>query len=410
MGWTTPAELKAQLARRWARGELPREAVRRAIALADQVSHPDDSLFPLKLVLKGPSSAELSDQFEAARAWAAALAAQPHLRIERRELRHRVQGTQQLPEQAWVDTLEDALALLGKRADAQRLSTLATLTRSELPAALPWLARRPLQALEYAEAWPRLLAVVAWIRAHPQPAVYLRQVDLPGVHSKFIEAHRAVLSELCQAARSSASVAQDDSPMDTGGGVSQFARRHGFLDKPTRIRFRVLDAGLRLLPGQQHRLPDITLDATSFAALELPVRRVFITENEVNLLAFPPTPGAIVLFGAGYGWASISDARWLAGCEIHYWGDIDTHGFAILNQLRSHFEHVQALLMDTPTLLAHEALWGEEPQQVTHDLPRLRPHERDTYDLLRDNRLRPRLRLEQERVGFARLCAALQHL
>ena len=36
----------------------------------------------------------------------------------------------------------------------------------------------------------RLLDVVTWLRAHPRPGIYLRQVDLPGIHSKFIERHK----------------------------------------------------------------------------------------------------------------------------------------------------------------------------------------------------------------------------
>ena len=48
-------------------------------------------------------------------------------------------------------------------------------------ALLPWLLRSPLQSLALAEHWPRLLAVVAWVQAHPRPGVYLRQVDAPGV-------------------------------------------------------------------------------------------------------------------------------------------------------------------------------------------------------------------------------------
>lgn len=44
--------------------------------------------------------------------------------------------------------------------------------------------------------WLHLLAVVAWIEQHPRPGIYLWQVDLSGVHSKFIETHRAVPAEL----------------------------------------------------------------------------------------------------------------------------------------------------------------------------------------------------------------------
>lgn len=191
-------------------------------------------------------------------------------------------------------------------------------------------------------------------------------------------------------------------------GVGQFALRYGFRDKPVRIRFRVLDPVLALLPGVM--LPDIALDADSFAALDVPIRRVFITENETNFLAFPPVARSIVVFGAGYGWDALARAEWLTRCTVHYWGDIDTHGAAILDQLRGCFAHVESFLMDRSTLLAHEALWGEEHDQATHALSRLTPAEHALFDELRTNCIRVGLRLEQERIGFQWVKAALAEM
>lgn len=380
MSWTTPRDLRTQLARFWERGDLLRPLVT------------GEAKFPLRLMLKGPSSAELSDRFEAVRTWVAEVMSMPHIRIEWREVRHRVQGLQRLPEQIWVDTLDGALTLLAKRRDAERLSQVVTLTQAAIPALLPWLAKRPLQAVDLADQWPRLIAVVRWLAENPRPEIYLRQVDVPTVHSKFIEAHRTVLSELFELALPA------DAILSERTGIGQFATRYGFLDKPVRIRFRTLDEHIRLLPGATR--PDIALDADSFAQLAIPVRRIFITENETNFLAFPPTREAIVIFGAGYGWESLAKARWLARCSIHYWGDIDTHGFAILDQLRSYFAHASSFLMDRNTLHSHDRHWGEEPDQAIHDLLRLTPEENALFNDLRDNRIRKNLRLEQERVGF----------
>ncbi|MHB1121338.1 MAG: DUF3322 domain-containing protein [Ramlibacter sp.] len=390
MSWTSPADLKAQLARLWERGELLRPLVTAEVA------------FPRRLSLKGPSSADLGERFEAVRGWSGQIAAMPHLRIEWREVRHRIQGRQRLPAAVWIDSLEDACALLSKRRDAARMAELVEFTRGAVPQLSPWLARRPLQALELADRWPRLLAVVVWMREHPRPGIYLRQVDVPGVDSKFIEQHREVLSELLDLALAPEAVEVQRV------GINQFAARYGFLEKPARIRFRVLDERVALLRGAA--LPDVALDASSFASLGLPVRRVFITENETNFLAFPPAGDAIVIFGSGYGWDALARAQWLASCDLYYWGDIDTHGFAILDQLRSRFERVASLLMDRDTLMAHQALWGEEPDQVLHDLSRLTRPERALFDDLRDNRIRRNLRLEQERVGFERVAAAVRRL
>ncbi len=391
MSWTTPADLRAQVQRRWDRGELLRATVADAIA------------WPLRLSLKTPGASDLSDRFEAVRDWVRALADTPQVRIEWREWNHRVQGAQRLPAAVWLDSPQEALAFIGKTRQAQRFADLWRGTAAAQPSLLAWLSRRPIHALDLADRWERLLAVVAWLQAHPRPTVYLRQVDVPGVDSKFIEAHRGVLTELLDLALPPEVIETDAT------GVAQFTRRFGFLDKPTRIRFRLLDQALPSLPGCEG-LPDITLDAASFAALTLPVERVFITENEINFLAFPPAADAIVVFGAGYGWEALARASWLHRCQLHYWGDIDTHGFAILDQLRAHFPDAASFLMDRQTLLAHRAHWGDEPDPVRHDLSRLTSEETTVYDDLRLDRLQPRLRLEQERVSFERVKQHLREL
>ncbi len=386
--WTTSADLRAQVLRRWDRGELLHELAAPA------------ALFPMQLSLRGPTSSELSERFDEVRTWAAALQQGAGCRLVLRELRHRVIGQNSLPGQAWVDTLEDALRLIGKTRDAKAFQALLAATQQQQPALLPWLQRQPLRALALADAWPSLLNVVAWLQARPRPGIYLRQVDLPGIHSKFIEAQRGVLAELLDLALPAHAI-------DTGAsGATQFARRYGFRDKPLRVRLRLLDANhTGWVNGGDG---DYTVSQHAFTKLAPAVRRVFITENEINFLAFPPAAGSLVIFGAGYGFDALAQAAWLHACELHYWGDIDTHGFAILDQLRAHFPHAQSFLMDRDILLAHQAQWTTEPQPTQRDLPRLSVEERRLFDDLRWRRLRDEpLRLEQERIAFGRVERAL---
>lgn len=388
--WTTPKDLKAQLVHLWGRGELLRDVVTGNVR------------FPIRLSLKTPGSADITDRFELVRAWAAELSADSHFRLEWQEVRHRVQGAQSLPANAWIDTIEDALSWLGKRGESACFMALVLATRQDNPALLQWLEKRPLQALALADEWPRLLTVVEWLMKHPRPGIYLRQVDLPGVHTKFIESHRGVLTELFDLAL------PNDAVDVTKTGVSQFAARYGFLDKPIHIRFRSLDQGIQPIEGVSY--PDISLDADSFSRLNLSVGCVFITENEINFLTFPHVKDAIVIFGKGFGWDALARSRWLNDCVIYYWGDIDTHGFAILDQLRSHFAHVESILMDRETLDAHSASWGIEARPSSANLSRLTSDERALYDDLRDNCIRPGLRLEQEYIGYGWLNQRLQYL
>ena len=393
--WTSAADLRAQVMRRWDKGEL----------LAEQAAPAD--LFPLRLVLRVPSSADLSERFDAVRSWVAALqtgaqtgaksdaksGAQTGYRLEMRDVRHRVIGQNSLPAVAWVDTLDAALRLIGKTREARVFDGLFSTTRRLQPALLPWLQCQPLRALALAGQWPQLLDLVAWMQAHPRPGIYLREVDLPGIHSKFVEAQRSVLGELLDW------VLPAEAIDVAASGSTQFARRYGFRDKPLRVRFRWLDPLLpQWVAGGDG---DYTVSQGTFAQLHPAVRHVFITENEINFLSFPPLAQSLVVFGAGYGFEALASADWLAGCGLHYWGDIDTHGFAILDQLRAHHPHVKSFLMDRQTLLTHRPQWTTEPQPTLRDLPRLNHEESALYDDLRWLRVAEQpVRLEQERIGF----------
>ena len=380
MNWTTADDLKKQLLRLWERGELLRD-----LATGNQ-------RFPLRLTLKRPGSVDITERFDAVRKWSNTLTISQQFRLEWLEVSHRVQGRQRLPGYVWIDSLDDALSWIGKLTAAKRFEELLALTQKEKPELLPWIVKNPLKALELADIWPKFLAIVSWIVEHPRPNMYVRQIDIPGIHSKFIETHRNILAQFFDLALPSCAI---DSKKT---GIDKFAARYGFLEKTAGIRFRVLDDSLLLIGGTC--CPEITLDAESFSRLTILPKRVFITENETNFLAFPRQSNAIVLFGAGYGWDAIARSQWLHHCAIQYWGDIDTHGFAILDQLRAHFPHVSSFLMDRATLEEHRANWGVEEKATSRELTNLSPQEKNLYDDLRNHRIRKKLRLEQEYIGF----------
>jgi hypothetical protein len=449
MSWTSPADLRVQVQKLWDSGALlaacvdavllgdatPGYAAMDDAALGDPA--PDIALpesasstqlkFPKRLRLHGPISEELSSQFDAAKTWVAQLlGGAAHLRIVQREFRHRVLGVNSVPDEVWLDTLDDALALLGKKKEARWFAQQVQITRLDHAALIPWLKKRPLTVLALGDNWPRLLQVVAWLCEHPRPGIYLRQVDIPGIDSKFIEQHRSVLAQLLDLSLPPQAIELEAT------GVAQFCQRYGFRDKPLRIRFRVLDptwdnfstaqggnvaGGVAKLGAQELvmreldvRELDVQVTQAAFAALALQPARVFITENEVNFLAFPPVPQSLVIFGSGYGFDALASAKWLQACPVHYWGDIDTHGFAILDQLRAQLPHAQSFLMDRRTLMAHAAHWGVEPEPQLRDLQRLSPDEQALLDDLRQHRLQNKLRLEQERIAYGWVQQALMEL
>jgi hypothetical protein len=383
--WTTPPQLAAQLQRRWDDGSL----------LAARLS--GVSLFPMQWPLRQPSAAQLGEQFDQVRTWirqleAAAKPAQPHgYVIGWRDINHRQLGRNRLPATVAIEREDDALRQLGRQAEAARFDRLAAATLAMFPALSPWLQRHPLVLLEQASAWPQVLATLQWFQAHPRPQRYLRQLDIHGVDSKFIETRRGLLGELLDQILPAESIEQQ------AVGARNFERRYGLLSKPVQIRFRILDPA-HYLCG----LSDLAVPVAQFSQLQPGVRQVFITENEINGLAWPATAASMVIFGGGYGIDRLAEVAWLKEKDIIYWGDIDTHGFAILDRLRALFPHTRSILMDVGTLERHKPLWGREDdaKRFSGQLQRLTAHEREVYEGVRDDVFGQHIRLEQERLSF----------
>jgi hypothetical protein len=370
--WTTPGDLRDQIMRHWESGRLLT----------------GENLFPLDLRLRGPDARALSERFDEVRQWIRQLEDCHGYEIHWAEINHRQLGRNRLPARIVVPGEREALELIGKSADAAQFRALAQRTIESFPELAGWLARKPHAALESAAQWDRVLAVLAWFRAHPRSGLYLRQLDIAGVDTKFIEARRPLLAELLGIVLQEA--------LGPAEKARTFEQRYGLAAKPPQIRFRILDERLSI-----SGLTDLAVIPREFANLSLPAARVFITENEINGLAFPALPESIVIFGLGYGLDRLAEARWLGERALYYWGDLDTHGFRILDRLRAIFPATRSLLMDRETLVRHRALWVREADSFAGDLARLTPDEGLVYDELRYNRLGDQIRLEQERIPFS---------
>ena len=384
MSWSSPSTLRRQLTSQWEKGKFLS-----ALALHQE-------LFPLRLSLKKPSATELSSRFGEVKDWIASLE-RSSLRIEKKSVKNRVIGGNEVPEAAWIDRLEQLASFLGKTSELTHFRTLMEVTSEQQPELIPWLARRPFRALEAQQDWREILNVVAWLKGRPRPGIYLRQLDLPGVHTKFLERHKAILAELLFLALPPETLHND---------ASTFEGRFGFLAPPGRVRLRLLSPCPELPPG----LRDLTLAVEELALWPIPVRRVFVTENEVNFHAFPDIPDSLVIFGSGYRVELLARLAWLGQRELYYWGDIDTHGFAILNQLRQAHPHAVSFLMDQRTLFEHRARWVSEDKPAHRELTNLHPEEHELYRQLVENSWGTRVRLEQELVGYSWALAAVEEL
>jgi hypothetical protein len=132
-------------------------------------------------------------------------------------------------------------------------------------------------------------------------------------------------------------------------------------------------------------ISDATIPLSQLAAYAPSCDRVIVTENKINFLTLPQSPNVLAIFGGGYAINLVRAIPWLANQPLHYWGDLDTHGFAILSRLRQYFPHTRSFLMDRDTLVNHRDFWTEELSgtRVLRDLPTLDPYEQPLYDDLR---------------------------
>jgi hypothetical protein len=260
MSWTTPGDLRDQVMSIWKRGKI----------LAAGVT--GEPLFPLKLSMRRPDAKAMGQCFEAVRGWIRELEENSRsskgfgYEIEWADINHRQLGRNRMPNRISVPTESDALRLIDKEREGRRFRELAEVTIGKFPALAQWVSRWPFELLKHARDWPRILDVLAWFRDHPRSNLYLRQIDIPGVDTKFVEVRRGLFSELLDIV-----LERHDDPLTETAGQT-FEQKYGLRTKPPLIRFRVLDSRIAIAG-----LSDLTIPASDFASLNIAARHVFLT-------------------------------------------------------------------------------------------------------------------------------------
>jgi len=390
--WTNVNDLITTLRKRWATGRY----------LSDYAGNVPWT--PFELPVKAPSASELLEQFDDAVRWAEGFQRDSHtgggaarFAMTYRTVKGKNLGANSVPARVRIETFEQLCALIGTNRDVRSLDAILRQTEAAMPALVSWVVAHPLSAVEHQSIWGDLLATVTWITTNSTEVLYLRQIDVEGLDTKFVDHHRKLLDELLTAVL-------PEHRIDPEYSAADFARRFRFRPKPTYTRLRLLNPQ----PAFPKDLSEVTLRTVELAALELVADTVFVVENEITYLAFPAVPNSIVIFGSGFSLAALRDIPWMDSREIVYWGDIDTHGFDILHRLRARFESVQSIMMDHQTLLAHPRQWVTEPSPTNRALTNLNDAEEALYHDLIEDRYGQAVRLEQERVRFSWLQQALE--
>lgn len=216
----------------------------------------------------------------------------------------------------------------------------------------------------------RLVDVLAWMREHPRSGRLVRELPIRGIHTKWIEARRGLVESLHRA------------------GTGALAL--GLREPSPLVRLRVLDPSLSF-----HGLTDVSAPVNDLATSRISPERVFVFENLATVLAMPDVSGAVAIHGGGHRVDLVARLPWAQ--KVTYWGDLDSHGFAILNQLRAAGVDATSVLMGLDTLFDHRDLWGIDPDPNVGVFGRLTHEERAALQALSAE---GNIRLEQERIPW----------
>lgn len=209
---------------------------------------------------------------------------------------------------------------------------------------------------------------------------YVRALALQGVGTKFIESNAAIVERLIDAMHGLG-----------GGGLYEWL---GVALKPAgTIALRGMSAQVRQQLGN---LRTVWIDGRELIDLQVDTTHLLIIENEQSAYVVQDMPSTLVIAGCGYqlDWLR---APWVGRMTIGYWGDLDSHGFDMLELAREYQPTIQSVMMDSETLEAHPHASLERIGAVG-TRGRLTVEEAQVMQALRQRSIDQR-RLEQEKLS-----------
>lgn len=303
-------------------------------------------------------------------------------------------GKQLMPVRVFIDTPEDAMALLGLTKKKKEFLAGLSAVESQMPSLRDWYLTY-FGWISAEDFFPVALSIARFMLEQEQREGYLREMAIPGVDTKFLENHNFLMRTLWNALF----------PENTAESSDELWEKLFVQKVPTpSICVRSLDEHLRFAGVRK-----LFLSQDDIADFQPPHRRIFITENKVNGYTFPDAEDSLILFGMGYGVLEMAEsAPWLADKEIYYWGDLDHDGFNILSNLRKVLPEmkIHSFLMDKETLLAYVDPKVKDTGNTTTIPDYLTVSEKMSWKLIHDNGWR----LEQERIPHEEVEWAVESL
>lgn len=320
-------------------------------------------------------------------------------------------GPQDFPERLVFETPEVVADFCSEGSEWRRASRRRALMIERWPATASAGLGVHYKALStYSDGdFDRLLALLDWFVANPKSELYVRQLPVPGIDTKWVDNHRRrLVADLLRRIRAMVAplepledtdteppIEADEADDDSGGGFYEVC---GLRRASPRVRMIVLCPHLRTTTGG---LRDIEAPVEELATLSLSPRAIIVVENKDTGLCLPDISGVVAVIKLGNAVSLVQRLTWLRDLPVVYWGDVDTHGFAILAHARRTLGNVRSILMDVQTVKLHLDRLVDEPTQTRRlDRNLLSAGELEVYDGLLDGNWGHSVRLEQERLTW----------
>ncbi|MGF1684209.1 Wadjet anti-phage system protein JetD domain-containing protein [Photobacterium minamisatsumaniensis] len=282
-------------------------------------------------------------------------------------------GNQRYPKELSFENIETPFQLTGLLPDLEQLldKYKALLLLNKRLSLLPkkcgqWFVKASMIDVKH------LTNTVEWFIENPNSGLYMRQVDIEGVHTKWIEQN---ITSLFTALKL---INNDDTE-------SNFEAYTGLVTPPATVRFRLIGSELDDL---FHGATDITMPVKDLNIIGSKLgplcSTIVILENEKPGLYFDNIEQGMCIFGLGNAVTILEQVDFIRQCpNILYIGDLDIEGLYILNRLRKRIPQVESRYMNIQTFIDNDAsAVTYRPKLTNESLDALTDTERKLFDYL----------------------------
>ncbi len=235
----------------------------------------------------------------------------------------------------------------------------------------------------------RFVSLFQWLSDHRPACLFIRELPVEGVDTKWFEKHRGLLDKLLHARFK-----------DLDWEDKSLEELWELKSPEPLVRVRGLEQFIAAIGNPSY----LSLPSSVLNSIE--PQSVVIFENLQTALSAKLFPGTLILMGMGMATEVLDSIIWMKRIPIYYFGDLDAHGLAILGRVRSHFPQVQSILMNEQTFRSWGHLSIQDPNLNAPEPICLTKTEQKLFEILREKRLR----LEQERIPIAEVNGELEKL